>query len=406
MSTAFDKRAYDVGYKRRQSAERRDIIVPPCGSPDRRAELEASTVDWLRYYFGDECASPFWYEFTSQQRDMIDAIGHAIAVGGDQAIAASRGEGKSTLCWRTLLKHVLCGKVEFAVLFAASGTMATNIIGNLKMDIESAGRLAIDYPEVCEPIAALEGIPQRAKSQTVSGRRHDNGDEYEQAESKFTWCGNEIILPAVPGSPAAGAIIATRGLDAAVRGLNQRGKRPTVAIIDDPDTEESSRSELQAGKLEDRIDKGIGGLGTQQKAIARVMLTTLQSRVSVSYKYTDPKAKPTWKGKRFRYLLKPPRRIDLWDEYVQMRQQDFIAVAMGQSDDEFCRRSHNFYAANRKKMDAGAEVANEHRYDSTELPDGTRMEESALQHYYNEVARIGPEAVATEYDNDPPEIEE
>ena len=257
MSTAFDKRAYDVGYKRRQSAERRDIIVPPCGSPDRRAELEASTVDWLRYYFGDECASPFWYEFTSQQRDMIDAIGHAIAVGGDQAIAASRGEGKSTLCWRTLLKHVLCGKVEFAVLFAASGTMATNIIGNLKMDIESAGRLAIDYPEVCEPIAALEGIPQRAKSQTVSGRRHDNGDEYEQAESKFTWCGNEIILPAVPGSPAAGAIIATRGLDAAVRGLNQRGKRPTVAIIDDPDTEESSRSELQAGKLEDRIDKGI-----------------------------------------------------------------------------------------------------------------------------------------------------
>lgn len=43
---------------------------------------------------------------------------------------------------------------------------------------------------------------------------------------------------------------------------------------------------------------------------------------------------------------------------------------------------------------------------STELPDGTRMEESALQHYYNEVARIGPEAVATEYDNDPPEIEE
>jgi phage terminase large subunit GpA-like protein len=54
-------------------------------------------------------------------------------------------------------------------------------------------------------------------------------------------------------------------------------------------------------------------------------------------------------------------------------------------------------------MDAGATVANEHRFDGTVLPDGTAREISALQHYYNEVVRIGAEAVATELDNDPPE---
>jgi phage terminase large subunit GpA-like protein len=54
-------------------------------------------------------------------------------------------------------------------------------------------------------------------------------------------------------------------------------------------------------------------------------------------------------------------------------------------------------------MDAGAEVANANRFNPETLPDGSQIEVSALQRYYNEVARIGSEAVAAEYDNDPPE---
>ena len=54
-------------------------------------------------------------------------------------------------------------------------------------------------------------------------------------------------------------------------------------------------------------------------------------------------------------------------------------------------------------MEAGAVVANPNRYNGTLLPDGTRIEECALQHYYNQVARTSQEAVSTEYDNDPPE---
>lgn len=398
-------REQDAERKRAQSTAKRLVEVPRCADRERREAMEADHVAWLRYYFGDECSNPFWYEFTSQQQEMIAAISHAIYVGGDQAIAASRGEGKTTLCERLLLKFVLQGEVNFAVLFASTGPMATNSIDSIKADIEENDRLLADYPEVCVPVRALENTPQRAQYQIVSGWRHDNGERYESVPDKFSWCGNEVILPNVPGSPAAGHIIATRGLDAAVRGLKKKGKRPRVAIIDDPDTEETSRSETQAAKLEDRIDKGIGGLGGQQRAIGRVMLTTLQSRTSVSFKFTST-AKPTWKGKRFRYLLKPPNREDLWDEYIMLRHADYIAVATGESDDEFCRRSHQFFLDNRKEMEAGAEVANEHRFDGTVLPDGTSIEESSLQHYYNEVARLGPEAVATEYDNDPPEFDE
>ena len=45
-------------------------------------------------------------------------------------------------------------------------------------------------------------------------------------------------------------------------------------------------------------------------------------------------------------------------------------------------------------MERGAVVANPHRYTAAQF--------SALQFYYDQVARLGPDAVATEYDNDPP----
>lgn len=399
MIAASQERTRDAERKRASRRDARVVVIPPCEDRARRESLEQNDIAWLMYYFGpdSEAEDPFWYEFTSQQVEMIDAIRHAIQHGGDQALAASRGEGKTTLVERLLVKYTLSGVLTYSVLCAATGGMADNSLDAIKSAIEENPLLLADYPEVCVPVQALEGSPQRAGTQVVSGIRHDNGEEYSQHRSKFSWCGQEVILPRVPGSPASGAIIATRGLDAAIRGLKKKGKRPKIVVIDDPDTEDTARSEEQAKKLEDRIEKAIGGLGGQQRSVARVMMTTLQNRICVSYRYTDPQQKPTWNGKRFRYLITPPERVDMWDEYVQLRVTDM------QNGDKFGRNAHNFYLENREKMEAGAVVANPNRFDASILPDGSQAELSSLQHYYNEVARLGPEAVATEYDNDPPE---
>lgn len=395
----------DAGRKARARRPGRTSIIPTLTPEVRqwREALEQSDADWLRWFFPDRPFG-FWYDFTQQQEAMIAAIGEAIAHGGDQAIAASRGEGKTVIARRLAIKYVLSGRVSFVVLFAATAADAGDSLQSIRGEIEDNDRLWEYYPEVCQPVRDLEGVAQKASSMLASGERHDNGGEYVEEPIKFTWCGHEITMPNVPGSPSAGAIIATRGLDAAVRGLNKKGRRPDVAIIDDPDTEKTARSEDQAEKLEQRIDKAIAGLGGQQRGIARVMLTTLQNRNCVSYRYTDPAAKPTWKGKRFRFLLKPPDRADLWQEYVdrvvtdiQKRGED------GEPLDPFTRDAHRFYLSNREAMEAGAVVANPHRFDPADLGDGTLLEESALQRYYNMVARIGPDAVATEYDNDPPE---
>jgi hypothetical protein len=395
VSKWASERDRDQVRKRENARSARIVVVPKCADRARRERLEADDAEWLMYYFAAEsgCEQPFTYSFTAQQREMIAAIRLAITEGGDQAIAASRGEGKTTLCERLLLKYTLQGKVRFSLMFAATGSAAEDSLDSIKGDLENNGRLMEDYPEVCVPVDALENTPNRAHYQLVSGDRHDTGKPYEAAQSKFSWCGHEIVFPKVPGSPSSGSIIATRGLDSAVRGVKKKGKRVDVAVIDDPDTEETARSEEQAKKLEDRIDKAIAGLGSQTRRVARVMLTTLQSRISVSYRFTDSKQKQSWKGKRFRFLVEKPERADLWEEYVQLRKQDWENEEKGTPT----FAAHELYVSNRAAMEAGAVVANPNRYMQGEL--------SALQFYYNEVARTSQESVSTEYDNDPPEDE-
>ena len=404
-----EKRHRDRERKSGERAAKSVIIIPSPADPERRKRLEADPHAWLLHYFGPGCglADPFTYQFTPQQCEMIESIEKAIKHGGDQSLALSRGEGKTTVARRLTIKGVLTGAVNYVVIFASTGPMAETILDGIDTDLTDNQLLREDYPEVCLPVLELEGAPQRANTQRANGVRLDDGKAFEMARLDYRWCGSELIFPKVPGSPSAGAIIATRGLDAAVRGLNKRGKRPQLAIIDDPDTEHTAASEEQAAKLAKRIDAAIGGLGGQRRPIGRVMLTTIQSRISASYIYTDPAKKSTFKGRRYRFLVKPPEALDMWDEYVSMRLEDLQRRDENGIDlDEFARRSHAFYISNRDKMDAGAIVSNPNRFIDRALPDGSQEEASALQHYFNLVARLGPENVRTEYDNDPPELDQ
>lgn len=380
----------DTGAARKSVARRTDrtIAIPACEDPALRATLEADTVAWLRYVFQDdgEIEAPFSHPFSPQHLEIIAALDTAIDVGGDQAIAASRGEGKSTLTERVALKAVLQGRVRFAAIFGATGPLAANSLEEIKLALETNNYLLALYPEVCVPIRALENIPQRAGAMILSGNRHDNGAVFEEADADFEWTGREVTLPRTPGAPAAGATISTRGLDGAVRGLKKKGRRPDIAIIDDPDDEETARSEEQTKKLKKKIDRAIAGLGSQSKPIARVLLTTLQTNTSVSAIFTDPAQKPSWKGKRFKFLAKKPARGDLWDKFVEMRQEDW---KVGTDN------AHLFYLANQAAMDDGAEVSNPYRFDPN-------TQSSALEFYFSQVAKLGQEAVSTEYDNEPP----
>ena len=168
------ERERDAARKRTSAARRRPSRSRSVRDPRRRKRLEADDAAWLRWYFHET----FWYDFTEQQIAMIDAIHRKIRQGGDQAIAASRGEGKSTLAERLALKYVLQGLLQFVLLLHSTGGKAADSLAEIKEAIENNDRLAADYPEVCTPVRALEQTPNRAHYQLVTGKRHDTGKVY------------------------------------------------------------------------------------------------------------------------------------------------------------------------------------------------------------------------------------
>lgn len=390
VQTVDELRAADRARKADKLRRGKCLFIPEPKDPLRRTQLEADGLEWLRFYLAHIFVDPF----QEHHLIMINAIDDAVVYGGDQAIAAPRGEAKSTLCECVVLKNVLRGLLSFGVLFAATGGDSENSLGSIKEYIVASEPLADDYPELCIPVQDVFASPQRAASCWAEG---EYGGGFPPTSIKFQWSGKEIILPDVPNSPFARAIIATRGLDSAVRGLKKGTRRPTLAVIDDPDTEDTAASPDQAKKLERRIDRAIAGLSGRGARMARVMLTTLQNRRCVSARYTDPQQKPSWNGKRLAFLITPPDRKDLWDEYVALRQSD------QQEGDSDARKAHAWLLERFDIMHAGAVLANPLSYDHRTLRDGSQKQVSALQRYYDFVADNGLEAALSELQSDPAE---
>jgi hypothetical protein len=353
----------------------------------RRTRLEKKIKKWLRYYY----PQVFVYDFTENQGAIVQAILTAAKEGGDQAIAAPRGDGKTSIVECVVVYCVLTGILSFPVIFSATGDDAERILETIKRGLEENERLVEDYNEVCGPAVALAGRANRASGQEVAG--NIGTAKFDSQRTRIKWSGRKIVFPTIKckGSRANGQVITTRGLDAAVRGIKYGTMRPDLAVIDDPETRDiaCSDDDRQRIKLGQKIDQDIAGCAGQTRRLSRVILTTLMSRKSLSARYTDPKKQPSFRGKRFRYMVKPPERQDLWDEFVSLQEADWAVEPRMQT-------AHDFYLANRETMDAGAVVGNPHRR-------GDDLEVSAIETYYVEVARLGAEAVATEFDNDPPE---
>ena len=144
-----DLRARDRARKREALEVGKALRIPKPEDAARRERLEADVLEWLQWYFSDIFTEPF----QRHHIEMIQAIEQATVYAGDQAIAAPRGEGKTSLAECVTVYNILKGKVPFAVLFAATANDAANSLGSMKQYIARSDRLLADYPEVCVPVA-------------------------------------------------------------------------------------------------------------------------------------------------------------------------------------------------------------------------------------------------------------
>ena len=240
-------------YEERKEAERqrnaaqslagRDIApIPEVVNPERKTACERNFQLFCETYFPDTYA----LAWSADHIKAIERIETAVLRGGLFALAMPRGSGKSTLTETAALWAMLYGHREFVTLIGATESAALEMLDSIKTELEVNERLAEDFPEVCYPIAQLDGIANRCAGQICNGER-----------TRITWTSNEIVLPTIAESKASGIIVRVAGITGRIRGMKYkrsdgRSVRPSLVIIDDPQTSESAGSLVQTIKKQEK----------------------------------------------------------------------------------------------------------------------------------------------------------
>lgn len=393
-NSARDRETLRQREKRKESAR---IFIPECTNPKRREACLQDPERFMRTYLPRK----FRQQFAKVHQKLIAEIWERATTGGRKAMAAPRGRGKSTIVKGMNVALVCAEKVRFIVPICATTKLAGRLYHDFQYEIGHNDLLLEDFPEICWPVRALDGAPQRASRQHIDGRK-----------THIYWSTTDFLrLARVPGdaneylkslgnewSPYGGVKMTFCGLDAAFRGLNIDDDRPDYLIIDDPETRESAKSEEQISNRIETIERDVEGLEGQEKTIAMVMITTIQNNYSLSAQFTDKDIRPSWGGERFGWVVKWPTREDMWEEYVALRRQ-------GQSDgDRHGQKAIDYYIANREAMDEGVELLAD-TFKQTVKLDGTQLVFSAIQEVYNKISDTSRDSFFTEYQNDPPEAE-
>ena len=371
-----DRRNAERDRQAEQSLAGRDIgPLPEVVNPNRKAACERNFQLFCESYF-PETYSLAW---SPDHLKVIEKIETAVLRGGLFALALPRGSGKTTITESAALWSMLYGHREFVVLIGATESAALELLDSLKTELEVNERLAEDFPEVCYPVAQLEGIANRCAGQLYKGER-----------TRITWTSNEIVLPTVEGSRASGIIVRVAGITGRIRGMkfkrsDGRSVRPSLVIIDDPQTSESAGSLEQTRKRVRVLAGDILGLAGPGQKISGIMPCTIIRPGDMADIILNRNTHPDWNGEKTRMVYCFPTNMKLWEEYAEIR-----AEAL-RTEGNF-QKATEFYLANREAMDAGAEVSWEARFNHDEV--------SALQHAMN--LKFQDEAAfQSEYQNDP-----
>jgi hypothetical protein len=381
--------------QREQAKEGQDIgAIPWVADPARRL---AASRDF-RLYCETYHRETFTLGWSDDHLKVIRQIEDSVIRGGLFATAMPRGSGKTSLAEVACEFAMVNGYHQFVCLLGSDEPAAEGMLDSIKTELEVNDDLAEDYPEVCVAIEALEGIPNRCKSQ-----------HYNNERTRIEWTVKSIVLPSVKPvgwfekedhrafvrddgySLASGSIVKVAGITGGIRGMKRKtaeGKtiRPTLVVPDDPQTDASARSPSQCETRERILAGAILGLAGPGKRISGIMPCTVIRSGDMADNILDREKHPEWHGTRTKLVYKFPKNEKLWDEYKQIRSE---AMKSERGHEE----ANRFYLEHRSEMDEGAVVAWEDRKEPHEI--------SAIQHAMNLRFDRGDRAFFAEFQNEP-----
>ncbi len=377
-NAGYEARKAAAGKRNLQmSAEGRDIGSIPSVRNRRRRKRAAGD---FRYFCETYFPERFNLAWSDDHVKVIERIEMAVLRSGLFALAMPRGSGKTSLVECGVLWAVLYGLHQMAAGLGATKARGRELLESITIEIECNDMLMEDFPEVCYPVRCLEGIANRCSGQTSCGAR-----------TRITWTKDMLILPTIPDSAASGAIIKVGGLTGGdVRGMKHtrpdgRVVRPSLVLIDDPQTDKTARSATQNHTRLSLLSGAVLGMAGPDKRIAAVIPCTVIQPGDMADTILNPEAHPEWNGVRMALVYSFPDNEKLWAEYAEIR-------ATGLRNGDEGRAATEFYRKHRAAMDAGAVVAWPQRYSAGEL--------SAIQHAMNLKLR-DETAFWAEYQNAP-----
>lgn len=354
----------------------RDIgELPQVKSPDRKSRAEKD----FRFFCDSYFPKTFHLPWSPDHLKVIAKIEAAVLEGGLFALAMPRGSGKTTLCECACIWAILFGHRNFVCLIGASEVHAEEMLASIKMELESNDLLREDFPEAVFPIQSLEGIANRCSGQLYQGQR-----------THIVWTAKEIVLPTIPGSAASSAIIKVAGITGRIRGMKyKRGDghtvRPSLVILDDPQTDESARSPSQCIQRESILAGAVLGLAGPGRKISGILPCTVIRPDDMADRILNRDQHPQWQGERTKLVYSFPTNEELWQQYAQVR-ADSLRQERG------ITLATEFYRQHRAELDAGALIAWPERFHPDEL--------SAIQHAMN-LKLQNEAAFFAEYQNEP-----
>ncbi|MCK3654903.1 hypothetical protein A4G19_03705 [Pasteurellaceae bacterium Macca] len=223
-----------------------------------------------------------------------------------EAIAAPRGEAKSTICTQLYpLWCLITGRKRYVIIAMDSKEQAYGMLEAIKAEIESNTRLHIDFPEM------RQGKVWRAGAILTS--------QHQKVEAV--------------------------GAGQKLRGRRHGAYRPDLVVLDDIENDESVRTPEQRNKLHDWVLKAVLKLGAAGEKFDVIYVGTILHYDSVLNRTLSTKG---WRAIRFQAILKFPDNMALWDEW-----ENLYLSETGADDSQ----SDAFYQQHKAEMDKGAVVS-------------------------------------------------
>jgi predicted phage terminase large subunit-like protein len=309
MAEKLSQKAFLDGLRDLADGFRRDIEAQVDGF-DPGAEAQAARKTRAKADFGYFCREYFPHYIKAEPSRLHEWLFERLPrlarerLGVKLALAAPRGEAKSTICTQLfVIWCVVCELYWMIPIVMDTFEQAAEMLEAIKAELESNPRLLMDYPEA-----------------TGQGR---------------VWQAGVILT-------ANNRKIRAAGSGKKLRGMRHGPHRPDLVVLDDIENDENVKSPDQRDKLQSWLTKAVLKLGAADDTMDVIYVGTVLHYDSLLARTLK---NALWERRTFKAVVEWPNRMDLWDQWEELLLNEGDTVADA------------FYLARKAEMDAGAIVS-------------------------------------------------